>query len=89
MCGRPLVPREQAAAVCADPECRREMATRRERQKGEALREEARQFREQMAAAAGIKEPATYFLTLIPSFSARVVNLPERGVAHSATTSTA
>ncbi len=78
ICGKPLSPRELAAAICGDTACQQAMASRRERQKAEALREEVRQLRESLAGPAGIKEPEAYPLTLIPSFSARVTNLPDR-----------
>jgi hypothetical protein len=43
----------------------------------EALKEQARQLRDQGAEATGIKEPGTYPLAVIPSFAAPVTNLPE------------
>jgi predicted nucleic acid-binding Zn ribbon protein len=78
VCGRPLSPRELATTVCTAPACHRELARRRERQKLQALREEALQLRGRLAESSGINEPGLYPLTLIPSFTARVVNLPER-----------
>jgi len=78
ICGRPLSARELASGVCADPECQRAIVRRRELQKVEALRAEVRKLRDQGAAAVGIREPESYPLTLIPSFTAPATNLPER-----------
>jgi hypothetical protein len=54
------------------------MARRRERQRAEALRAEVRHLRASLAGPAGVREPEAYPLALIPAYSARVVNLPER-----------
>jgi len=78
ICGRLLTPRELASGVCADPDCQRSIVNRRELQKAEALREEVRKLRDLGAPAVGIKEPESYPLTLLPSFTAPVSNVPER-----------
>src|SRR5262249_35463555 len=50
----------------------------RERQWREALTELALKLRDQGAQAEGISAPASYPLTVIPSFTYPVVNLPQR-----------
>jgi hypothetical protein len=76
-CGRPLSLRELGGKFCANAECLRDVLKERERQQAEGLREEVRRLREQGARTVGISAPESYPLTIIPSFAASVVILPE------------
>jgi hypothetical protein len=68
--------------VCASPTCRlKHMAENlqaQERKRRAALEQQANTLRERGASALGIAEPGTFPLTIIPSFTATVTNLPER-----------
>src|SRR5262249_32022567 len=82
VCGRQLSPQESAAQVCSGLKCQAtffgERRLERERQWREALTELALKLRDQGAQAEGISAPASYPLTVIPSFTYPVVNLPQR-----------
>src|SRR5829696_3747164 len=72
-CGRPLEPRQLADRVCAAPACQQAVAAdrmraraERERRAAEFRREEARALRDQLAADAGVIDPAAYRPAVIP-----------------------
>jgi hypothetical protein len=84
-CGRPLSPWEFGIGFCAgSAECQLALHDARERERSnrmrerrEALRQEARQLRDQAADAVGVREPESYPLALIPSFTTPVTDLPD------------
>jgi len=89
VCGRPLAEQELSARVCAAPECRRiglaDFARRvyeRNQARSQALIqqeiERATRLRDRVMSAFPLQEPASFPLTVIPAFTARLVNLPER-----------
>jgi hypothetical protein len=89
VCGRPLAERELSARVCAAPECRRiglaDFARRvyeRNQARSQALIrqeiERATRLRDRVMSAFPLREPAAFPLTVIPAFTAKPANLPER-----------
>ena len=89
VCGRPLATSESAAQVCAAPACRRaaveDIAQRgqeRNQARWEALIqqeiEQAKQLRDRVITAFGVEKPESFPLVVIPAFTAKLVNLPER-----------
>jgi len=69
------------AKACANAECRLGLFAekrRRDHAKRAILIEDARRLRDQRAEAAGIENPGSYALIVIPSFAAPVTKLPER-----------
>jgi hypothetical protein len=80
VCGRPLSLHELAAKVCVAPNCQLaffgEQARERQRLRLEALNEQALKLRDW--GAQGVTAPASFPLTVIPSFDVPVTNLPQR-----------
>lgn len=88
-CGRPLADRELPTRICSAPECQRTALAaygrrvyERNQARSEALiREEierATRLRDRVMSALDPREPASFPLTVIPAFTAKLINLPER-----------
>lgn len=89
VCGRPLAEPELSARVCAAPKCRRtglaafaRRVYERNQARSKALIqqeiEQANRLRDRVMRAFPLQEPASFPLTVIPAFTAGLVNLPER-----------
>lgn len=89
VCGRPLSEGESANRVCAAPACRRaavgDIARRvseRNQARWEALIrqeiEQAGQLHDRVMNTFDLREPGSFPLVVIPAFTSRIVNLPER-----------
>jgi hypothetical protein len=80
ICRRPLAPQQMGTRLCSTS-CLRAATTAHRahaHQQECAIIEQGTALRDQGAAALNIPQPDAYPVTLVPAYSARVTNLPER-----------
>jgi hypothetical protein len=79
-CGRLLASREVGGRWCARLECQQARVrwqSEEARRKRHELEERGRQFRDRVAEAAGVSDPRSYPLMLVPSITAPLTPVPE------------